>query len=65
MSEDNAEPRDPWAFAAALAAAIEELVADPDRARALGQEGRRIAIEKFSWRAIALTTVELYESLLA
>jgi starch synthase len=52
-------PEDP----AALAAAINELVADPDRARTLGEAGRRRAVEEFGWERIARQTAELYRSL--
>jgi starch synthase len=39
---------------------VNELVADPERARALGRAGRRRAVERFAWPAIAERTVELY-----
>ena len=60
---ETREPADPEAFAAALAAAVNELVADPERARRMGEAGRRRAVEEFSWRRIAEQTVELYRSL--
>ncbi len=41
----------PEGDAAALAAAIAELCADPERARALGRSARRRAVEEFSWTA--------------
>jgi alpha-maltose-1-phosphate synthase len=47
----------------ALAAAVNELVADPERARRMGEAGRRRAVEQFSWRAVAEQTVALYEQL--
>ena len=46
-----------------LAAAINALCADPERARRMGQAGRRRAVEQFGWNAIAAQTVALYESL--
>ena len=52
-------PADP----AALAAAVNELLADPERARRMGEAGRRRAVEQFSWRAVAERTVVLYERL--
>jgi alpha-maltose-1-phosphate synthase len=46
-----------------LAAAVIELLADLDRARALGAAGRRRAVEEFGWDRIAAQTLELYRSL--
>jgi starch synthase len=46
-----------------LADGINALCGDPDRARAMGEAGRRRAVEKFGWDAIARQTVELYRSL--
>jgi starch synthase len=49
--------------AAALAAAVNELVADPERAFRMGEAGRRRAVEHFAWDRIAAQTVELYRTL--
>ncbi len=57
------EPRDPEAFARALASRIDELVSDPERARRMGEAGRTRVVEHFSWAAIAKRTAELYRSL--
>ncbi|MCW2528825.1 MAG: Starch synthase, partial [Pseudonocardiales bacterium] len=46
-----------------LADGINALCSDPSRARAMGEAGRRRAVEKFGWDAIARQTVELYQSL--
>ena len=56
---------DPAAFAAALAAPVNALVADPDRAAAMGRAGRLRAVEHFGWPAVAARTVRLYEKVLA
>ncbi len=56
---------DAGAFAAALASRVNALLADPDRAAAMGRAGRLRAIEHFGWPAIAARTVSLYESVLA
>jgi starch synthase len=56
---------DPGAFAAALAARIEELLADPLAAARMGAAGRARVLERFTWPAIADRTVALYRSLLA
>jgi starch synthase len=53
------EPGDP----AALARAIGELVASPDRAEAMGRKGRERAEREFRWDRIAEQTVELYRTL--
>jgi glycosyltransferase involved in cell wall biosynthesis len=42
----------PAGDAPALASAIRELLADPDRAAALGERGREHVIEEASWEAI-------------
>jgi starch synthase len=52
-------------FEAGLAAAINSLTREPERARAMGVAGRERAIAEFSWSAIAAQTVELYRSVLA
>ncbi len=52
-------PGDPGALAAALNA----LVADPERAAALGRAGRARAVAEFSWATIAQQTVRLYDTL--
>jgi len=57
-------PRDPACFAADIAARVNELLADPARARAMGQAGRRRAVEHFDWAAVAAQTMDLYRSLL-
>ena len=47
-----------------LAAALNALLCDPDRAAAMGQAGRRRAVAEFGWAAIAAQTVALYADLL-
>jgi len=58
-------PLDPERFVAELAATLADVVADPDRARAMGRAGRERAEREFSWPAIADATRALYERLLA
>jgi len=58
-------PADPAQFAKDLAAPISALLADPAKARRLGQAGRKRVEEKFAWEAIASQTIALYEELLA
>jgi len=57
------EPADRDGFAAAIAARVNALLADPARAEAMGKAGREDARERFSWPAIARETVGLYERL--
>jgi glycogen synthase len=57
------EPADPDRFERDLAARIDELMADEPRRRAMGEAGRRRAVEQFGWASIARQTVDLYESL--
>jgi starch synthase len=52
-------PDDP----AALAGALNSLLADPGRAAAMGQQGRKRAIADFGWPAIAAQTAALYAEL--
>ena len=48
-----------------LAAPVAALLADPAKARAFGQAGRKRVEEMFAWEAIAGQTIALYASLLA
>src|SRR5215203_1913114 len=64
VTDGSGTPLDPAAFEADLAAALGELLADPQRAREMGVAGRRRAIESFSWAAIATRTLDLYRTLL-
>jgi starch synthase len=59
------DPEQPQEFAEALAAKIEMLLDDPQRAYLMGQAGRQRVLDRFGWKAIAARTAELYESLLA
>jgi starch synthase len=47
----------------ALAAAVNDLVADPERARAMGEQGRSRVEHEFTWTAVAERTAALYASL--
>jgi starch synthase len=57
------EPREPAAFSHAIAERVNALVADPERAAAMGRAGRERAVAEFDWSAIAAQTSELYRSL--
>jgi starch synthase len=61
----DGNPVDPARFAADFAARVNELLADPARARSLGEAGRRRTVEEFSWSAVAQRTVALYDRVIA
>jgi starch synthase len=65
VSDGTGTPLDAEKFVADFAAALTEVVADPDRARAMGEAGRVRAEANFSWESIAETTLEVYRSVLA
>jgi starch synthase len=54
---------DPAAFERDLAAAVNDLVADPARAVSMGKAGRERALRAFGWDAIAARTLEIYTKL--
>ncbi|CAN5421885.1 glycogen synthase [soil metagenome] len=56
---------DATGFEAALAAAVNDLVADPQRAAEYGAAGRQRCIDEFSWAHIAEQTVEIYRKVSA
>ena len=59
---EAADPRD---FEVRLAAAVNALVADPDKARRYGVAGRQRCIDEFSWAHIAEQTLEIYRKVTA
>jgi starch synthase len=63
-SDGVVAPRDPEAFARALAERVNALIADPQLAAKLGEAGRQRAVENFSWRSVAERTLGLYRQLL-
>jgi starch synthase len=50
-------------FRTNLADTVNELLADPSRAAAMGTAGRERAVAEFAWRTAAQRTVEIYHSL--
>ena len=50
-------------FRSGLAAAVNELLADPARAEAMGAAGRERAEREFAWETAAARTVEIYRGL--
>jgi starch synthase len=64
-TDGTGTPLNPDQYVADFAAALNEVVSDPERAAEMGRAGRQRAIEDFSWEAIAERTVEVYRSVLA
>ena len=60
VADASNAPADPTRFAADIAGRVNELLADPTRARAMGQAGRRRAVEHFDWAEIAMQTMDVY-----
>jgi starch synthase len=65
VADATREPRDPGRFQAAIAERVNALIRDPARARTYGVAGRRRAVERFAWSAIARQTADLYQVLVA
>jgi glycogen synthase len=61
---DSPEPKDPDSFSRALAHAVNELMAAPDRRQAMGKAARARVLEHFSWAHIAQVTLEFYRELI-
>ena len=53
-------PVDPEAFVRDMAATLAEVVADPQRARAMGFAGRERAVAEFGWDTVAARTLRVY-----
>jgi glycosyltransferase involved in cell wall biosynthesis len=49
---------------AAFAKAVNRLLADPDLAARIGQSGRRLAVERYSWRGAAQALEDFYRRIL-
>lgn len=62
-SDGTGTPTDPDRFVADLAAALTEVIADPENAKRMGAAGRARAETDFSWVTIAARTREIYASL--
>ncbi len=65
VGDGNAEPADPEGYARDLAAAVNDLMADPERREAMGEASRRRVEEHFSWTAIARQTLDFYADLVS
>jgi alpha-maltose-1-phosphate synthase len=65
LDDGTGTPLDPERFVADLARTLDEVVADPGKAREMGRAGRVRAEQHFSWEAIADRTLEVYRSVLS
>lgn len=65
VTDGTGTPLQPEKFVADFAAALTEVVSNPDKARAMGIAGRKRAEEHFSWESITETTLNVYRSVLS
>ncbi|PPF38161.1 glycogen synthase [Rathayibacter sp. AY1A2] len=63
VTDGTGTPVDPERYVADLAAALAEVVADPETAKRMGAAGRERAQSHFSWTQIAQDTRAIYDSL--
>jgi glycogen synthase len=59
--DGSSEPRDPDAFAADLAAAVNRLMADPELREKMSVAGRQRVEDHYAWSAVAARVAGLYE----
>ncbi len=64
VQDGSGTPTNPGRFIADTAARLTDVLADPDRAAAMGAAGRRRAEEHFSWETIGERTIEIYSDVL-
>jgi starch synthase len=65
VQDGTGTPTDPDRFVRDLAAALTEVVSDPERAAEWGHAARQRVEDHFSWSAIGERTLEVYRSVLA
>ncbi|MCX5779194.1 MAG: glycogen synthase [Elusimicrobia bacterium] len=64
VSACDAEPTDPAKYARDLAAAINAIVASPEKLKYMGSKSRQRVIDHFSWPRIAAKTTDFYKHIL-
>ena len=64
LDDGTGTPTDPDRFIADMAAALTDMVSDPERAAAMGRASRERAAEHFSWESIGERTLEVYRSVI-
>jgi starch synthase len=62
VGDGTGTPVDAARFEADLAQRVNTVVGDPARARAMGEAGRRRAVEQFSWTTVATRTLDVYRA---
>ncbi len=65
LHDGTGTPTNPEAFVNDMAAAIDAMFSDPQRAQAMGEAGYKRARDVFSWETIAEQTIDLYKQVLA
>ena len=65
LDDGTGTPVHPEAFEADLASALEDVCADPEKARKMGAAGRKRVEDHFSWESIALKTMDFYRDVIA
>ena len=65
VQDGTGTPIDEAKWVSDLAAAMNEAVSDVDRARQYGINGRKRAVEEFSWHSIGDKTMEVYKEIIA
>jgi glycosyltransferase involved in cell wall biosynthesis len=63
VGSDDPEPREPMRYSRALADAINQLMAAPEKRRQMGLAARRRVEAHFSWERIAQQTLQFYQDL--
>ncbi|WBL18289.1 glycogen synthase [Citricoccus sp. NR2] len=64
VDDGSGTPLDEEQFVADFAAALTEVLSDPEHAQQMGERGRVRAQEYFSWESIAEKTVNVYQTVL-
>lgn len=64
LDDGTGTPTHPDRFIADMAAALTDMVSDPERAAAMGRASRERAAEHFSWESIGERTLEVYRSVI-
>jgi alpha-maltose-1-phosphate synthase len=64
LTDGTGTPLDAEQFVTDFAAALTAVVSDPQRARTMGEAGRRRAEQHFSWDSIGQATLDVYRSVL-
>ena len=65
LQDGTGTPVNPEKFETDLAAALEDMCANPARAKEMGKAGRKRVEDHFSWESIAVKTMAFYEDVIA